>query len=225
MRNETEARMELLAVYQRMVDTGLCQGKSGNVSLRYNDGMLISPSGAAPENMQASDLVYVPFAPIETETTASEPGTSMAERLPSSEWRFHQALLLDRPEFNCILHSHSPNATALAVHGKGMPAFHYMVAIAGGADIRCAPYALFGSEALSEFVLAAMSNRKACLLAHHGLIAAGENTSSALAIMREVEFLAGIYLKACQLGEPPTLSEQEMRAVIAKFKHYGTNTA
>jgi L-fuculose-phosphate aldolase len=119
------------------------------------------------------------------------------------------------------VHTHSPSATALACHGRGIPPFHYMVAAAGGNDIRCAPYATFGTQALSDHALAALAGRKACLLAHHGVIACEASLPQALALAIEVEHLARMYLAACTLGEPPRLSDEEMARVLEKFEHYG----
>ena len=154
--------------------------------------------------------------PAFTSTVAATGG-----REPSSEWRFHLDIHRARPDLAAIVHTHSPSATALACHGRGIPPFHYMVAAAGGADIRCAPYATFGTQELSDHALAAMAGRKACLLAHHGVIACEASLAQALALAIEVEHLARMYLAALALGEPPRLGAEEMARVLAKFEHYG----
>ena len=149
-------------------------------------------------------------------------GTAHGDRLPSSEWRFHRDLYRAREEFRAIVHAHAPFATTLACLRRGIPAFHYMVAMAGGRDIRCAPYATFGSAELAAHAVAAMAGRRACLLANHGMIAAGADLASALALAVEVEGLAEMYWRALQLGEPVILSDAEMDTVVAeKFRSYG----
>jgi L-fuculose-phosphate aldolase len=139
-------------------------------------------------------------------------------RKPSSEWRFHRDILMARPEFGAVVHAHPIHATALAVHGRGIGPFHYMVALAGGRDIRCAGYATFGTQELSDLVIAALADRKACLMAHHGLIACGPDLDTALALAVEVETLAAQYLAALQLGEPPELTDAQIGEVLAKVR-------
>lgn len=187
---------------------------AGNVSARCQrgtqDGFVITPSGSPYPQLKPDDLVFV--------TTAGLPqGTHM----PSSEWRFHRDLYVHRPDFGAIVHTHSPFATALSCHGRPIPAFHYMVARAGGDDIRCAPYATFGTQALSDHAIEAMRGRNACLLAHHGVIACGTGLEAALALAIEVEHLAQMYLVACGLGEPPHLDPAEMHRVVDRFRTYG----
>ena len=148
-------------------------------------------------------------------------GDARGLRLPSSEWRFHRDIYCARPEVRAIVHTHAPFATTLACHSRGIPAFHYMVAVAGGRDIRCAPYATFGTQALSDHVTAALDGRRACLLAHHGMIAVGASLPDALALAVEVETLAEIYWRALAIGEPPVLADGEMDVVLARFATYG----
>jgi L-fuculose-phosphate aldolase len=150
-------------------------------------------------------------------------GEIIGEGKPSSEWHFHLDLLKNRPELNAIVHTHSPHATALACLREDLPAFHYMIAIAGGDSVRCAPYALFGTEALSAHAVNAMKDRKACLLANHGLIAAGRDLDEAMAVATEIESLCQQYLLARQTGQPVLLSSEEMLAVIDRFRSYGRN--
>ncbi|MBR9973000.1 class II aldolase/adducin family protein [Magnetospirillum sulfuroxidans] len=191
---------------------GLNQGASGNISMRLGDGFIITPSGVSAETLVADQLVAMDME-----------GHWSGSWKPSSEWRFHRDLYAAHPETQAVVHCHSPAATALAVLGKPLPAFHYMVAIAGGADVRCAPYATFGSQALSDGALAALSDRKACLLAHHGMISMGRDLAQAVDIAVEVEFLADLYLRLLPLGEPPRLPAAEMAVVLEKFKSYGAN--
>jgi L-fuculose-phosphate aldolase len=190
---------------------GINRGKSGNVSARLHtkdfDGFLVTPTGLAYEATATDDIVAMTFD-----------GQSAGSRLPSSEWRFHRDIYRVRRKVNAIVHTHAPFATTLACHSRGIPAFHYMVAAAGGRDIRCAPYATFGTQALSDHVLAALNGRKACLLAHHGMIAVGASLSEALSLAVEVETLAEIYWRALAIGEPAVLPDAEMDVVLEKFK-------
>ncbi|MEL0083230.1 MAG: class II aldolase/adducin family protein [Gammaproteobacteria bacterium] len=190
---------------------GINQGSSGNVSVRTDRGFLITPTGLAYAELAITDLVEL-----------SSDGELLAgSRRPSSEWLFHRDIYADRPELGAIVHVHSTAATALACLREAIPPFHYMVAMAGGADIRCADYALFGTQALSVAVVEALQQRRACLLANHGLVACGENLQTALELAVEVETLAAQYLLARQSGGPILLNGDEMAAVIEKFSRYG----
>lgn len=191
---------------------GLNQGASGNVSMHLGDGFVITPSGVSADALVADQLVAMDMA-----------GHWSGAWKPSSEWRFHRDIYAARPDAGAVVHCHSPAATALAVLGKPLPAFHYMIAIAGGADVRCAPYATFGTQALSDGAVAALSGRNACLLAHHGMITIGRDLVQAVDIAVEVEFLADLYLRLLPLGEPPVLPAEEMAVVLEKFKSYGAN--
>jgi L-fuculose-phosphate aldolase len=197
-----------------MSATGINRGKSGNVSARLRragfDGFLVTPSGLAYERTSAGDIVAMTLD-----------GDVQGTRVPSSEWRFHRDIYRARDDVGAIVHTHAPFATTLACLDRGIPAFHYMIAIAGGRDIRCAPYATFGTQALSDAALAALHERKACLLAHHGMIAVGRDLERALALAVEVETLAEMYWRALQVGEPARLPDQEMDVVLAKFATYG----
>lgn len=197
---------------RRLAQQGLNQGASGNVSVRQGDGFLVTPSGVGADVLQADQVVSM----------AMDGGWSGAWK-PSSEWRFHRDIYAARPDAGAVVHCHSPAATALAVLGKAIPAFHYMIAIAGGADVRCAPYATFGTQELSDAALAALEGRRACLLGHHGMIAIGKDLSQAMDVAIEIEFLADLYLRLLPLGEPPVLSAAEMALVLEKFKGYGAN--
>jgi L-fuculose-phosphate aldolase len=205
------ARRALVDAAKGSVAKGLNHGAAGNLSLRRPDGqgMLITPSGLDPDGMRPRDIVSMDW----TGTWA----VKAEGRRPSSEWRFHRDILVARPEFGAVVHAHPVSATALAVHGLGIGPFHYMVALAGGRDIRCAGYATFGTQALSDLVLAALEGRRACLMAHHGLIACGSDLASALSLAVEVEQLAATYVAARCLGEPPELSDSEIDAVLEKI--------
>lgn len=213
--DSNDLRRAVIETAQAMNDAGINVNKAGNVSVRCvrgrHPGLLITPTGLGYGDLRPSDLVFLRLAD----------GAATGGREPSSEWRFHLDIHRARPDLAAIVHTHSPSATALACHGRGIPPFHYMVAAAGGADIRCAPYATFGTQELSDHALAAMAGRKACLLAHHGVIACEASLAQALALAIEVEHLARMYLAALALGEPPRLGAEEMARVLAKFEHYG----
>jgi L-fuculose-phosphate aldolase len=210
-----ELRRAVIRTAQAMNDAGINVNKAGNVSARCvrgrSAGLLITPTGIGYDRLQPSDVVFLPLAD----------GRAVGRRAPSSEWRFHLDIYRRRPELAAVVHTHSPSATALACHGRGIPPFHYMVAAAGGSDIRCAPYATYGTQALSDHALAALEGRRACLLAHHGVIACGTSLEAALALAIEVEHLARMYLAASSLGEPPLLPEDEMQRVVGTFASYG----
>ncbi|MFC6140491.1 class II aldolase/adducin family protein [Paraburkholderia silvatlantica] len=207
-------RQQIVDIACEMERLGINQGTSGNVSARWHDGLLITPSGVPSAALARERIVWMPL------DVRDDDPLFEAQR-PSSEWRFHRDILRARADVNAVVHTHSQAATALAIHGRGIPAHHYMVAAAGGNSIRCAPYATFGSQALSDHALEALRERLACLLAHHGVIALGRDLARALWLANEVEVLAKQYLLACQLGEPPLLSDAQMEEVIEKFKGYG----
>jgi L-fuculose-phosphate aldolase len=207
---ELALRREIIATARAMNVRGLNRGKSGNVSARIESGFLVTPTGLAYETMQPEDIVAMNLQ-----------GEARGMRAPSSEWRFHRDIYGARPEVAAIVHAHSPFATTLACLGKGIPAFHYMIAVAGGKDIRCAPYATFGTQELSDGALRALTERKACLLANHGMIAIGARLDDALALAVEVEALAEQYWRALQIGEPNLLPDAEMTGVLEKFRTYG----
>jgi L-fuculose-phosphate aldolase len=208
--DEHALREEIIATAIAMNAQSLNRGKSGNVSARIDGGFLVTPTGLAYESMQPEDIVAM-----------TQDGAARGSHQPSSEWRFHRDIYAGRSEVAAIVHAHSPFATTLACLGREIPAFHYMVAVAGGDSIRCAPYATFGTEALSGHALAALEGRKACLLANHGMIAVGNTLEAALALAVEVETLAAMYWRALQVGEPPILDGAEMARVLQKFRTYG----
>ena len=205
-------RQRIIEACHQMERSGLNRGTSGNVSCREGDHFLITPSGVPVSQLRPEGIVAMDFS-----------GKIIGDGKPSSEWHFHLDLLKNRSELNAIVHTHSPHATALACLREDLPAFHYMIAIAGGDSVRCAPYALFGTEALSANAVNAMRDRKACLLANHGLIAAGRDLDEAMTVSTEIESLCQQYLLARQTGQPVLLSSEEMQAVIHRFRSYGRN--
>lgn len=204
-------REQLLAITLKLNELGLNRGTSGNASVRDGDGFLVTPTGLAAEQIMPGDMVRMDFD-----------GGHEGERKPSSEWRFHRDILAARPEIGAVIHTHSMFATTLACLHQDIPPFHYMIALAGGDSIRCAPYALFGSQALSDAALAALQGRRACLLANHGMIASGRDLDQALAVAVEVETLCEQYWRAMQAGEPKLLTPEQMREVMEQFKDYGS---
>lgn len=201
---------QLLHAARELTRLGLNKGSSGNAGIRLADGLLVTPSGVPAEQLSENSMVYMQWD-----------GTPEAGKKPSSEWRMHRDILQARPEVNVIVHCHSMFATTIACLGRDVPPFHYMIAVAGGDNIRCAPYALFGTQELSDSALPALQDRKACLLAHHGMLALGQDVAQALAIAVEVEDLCQQYWRLLQLGEPPLLSAEQMQQVQAQFKGYG----
>lgn len=212
--SDLDLREQLVDCARRMQASGINQGTSGNLSARIPGGMLITPSSLPYEQMQPSDLVALDLKgePLFI------PADGRPQRRPSSEWRLHADVLASRPEVQAVLHCHSIHATALACHGRDIPPFHYMTAVAGGHDIRCAPYATFGTQELSDGVVQALEGRLACLMAQHGQVAVGPTLDKALALAVEVETLARIYLQALALGEPPLLSGEQMEQVRHQFR-------
>ncbi len=194
---------------------GLTHGTSGNISVRRGQRQFfVSPSGSAYDALKPED---VPLMDLD--------GRWFGRRRPSSEWRFHRDILRSRADVGAVVHTHSAHATALACTGRGIPAFHYMVAVAGGVDIRCASYHTFGTEELSQAALAALADRRACLLANHGVIACGADLGEAMALAGEVENLAAQYSMALGLGDVRILDELQMRRVLEKFQSYGRQDA
>lgn len=203
-------RLALVEGMARLDALGMNRNATGNMAVRAGDGFLITPTGIPTREMRPSDIVSMDFD-----------GHREGRRKPSSEFRLHRDILSARPEIGAVLHSHATFCTTLAVHGRAIPAFHYMIAAAGGTDIRCAPYATFGTQALADVAVAALAGRKACLLAHHGVVVLGRDIDDAFAVAIEVEALAEQYWRALQIGEPPILSDAEMAVVIEKFATYG----
>ncbi|MBV1934768.1 MAG: class II aldolase/adducin family protein [Parvibaculaceae bacterium] len=209
--DEDWARQEVIDTALGMSHSHLSPGKSGNVSRRFGDKILITPSGMAYSDLLPDDIVALS---LQGEILSGV-------RLPSSEWHFHCAIYQARADVRGVVHTHSPYATALACLCRPIPAFHYMVAVAGGDDIPCVPYATFGTDDLAAHVVAGLATRSACLLSHHGQIATGESLAKAYDLAHEVETLAQQYHLACQVGTPALLDGQEMTRVLEKFKTYG----
>jgi L-fuculose-phosphate aldolase len=206
----TTLRAELIATARKMAASGLNKGTAGNLSVRERDGFLITPTGMDYDTLTPSDLVFVRLD-----------GSHEGAKKPSSEWRFHRDLYAARPEAGAVLHAHSPFATSLACLRRDIPPFHYMIARFGGDTLRCADYATFGTQALSDHALQAMEKRSACLLANHGMLLFGKSLKQALDLGIELECLCEQYWRACQLGEPVLLEAEEMRVVLEKFAGYG----
>jgi L-fuculose-phosphate aldolase len=203
-------RQSIIDACLRMNELGINQGTSGNISLRHDDGMLITPTGTPYETMQPEQIVFMRLD-----------GTVETNQRPSSEWRFHRDILKARPEVNAVVHAHPPYSTILAIMGMAIPAVHYMIACAGGDTIRCAPYATFGTEELSQHAVAALEDRSACLLAHHGMIAVGASLDRAMWLAVEVETLARQYHGCLQIGTPPLLPRAEIENVMGRMAGYG----
>ncbi len=201
-------REDMVAVCRRMNASGINQGTAGNVSVRNPKGFLVTPTSLPYDMMRPNDLVQMYFD-----------GSYEGERRPSSEWRFHRDILASRQDIDCLLHCHSVYATTLAVHHKTIPSFHYMTGVAGGTTIRCARYATFGTQALSDAAIEALQDRLACLLGQHGQISLGKTPAAALALAIEVETLSRLYVQALTLGEPPVLDDEEMARVIQQMKN------
>ena len=210
--SELALREEVVAVAQAIDGAGFCPSKSGNVSARFGDGFLITPSGLPYARTKPEDLIYLALDGV----------VLSGSRKPSSEWPFHVAIYKARPDAQAIVHTHSPRATALSCARRSIPAFHYMIALCGGADVRCADYATFGSPELAANAVRALEGRKAVLLANHGVIALGASLAGAHTIVAEVENLAGQYLDLLASGlDPVVLDAAEMERVSAKFAGYG----
>ena len=208
---EARAREEVLETALAMSRRNLSPGRSGNVSRRFRDGMLITPSGMAYDSILPHDIVFV----------ADDGSVADGQRKPSSEWLFHLAAYRARADRSAVVHTHSMHATVLACAGRAIPAFHYMVAIAGGRNIPLVPYAMFGTEKLARYVAKGLKKRDACLMANHGQIALGDTCAKALDLAAEVEILAEQYFKVLCLGKPILLGDAEMKNVLARFKSYG----
>lgn len=210
--SQLQLRHKLITTYNELITLGLNRGTSGNCSVRTDkvNQFLITPSGVPIEKMTPSSIVLMDLD-----------GKVLGDGLPSSEWRFHRDILKHRPDVQAVIHTHSVAATAVACLRREIPAFHYMVAVSGGDSIRCAPYALFGTQELSERVIDTLEDRKACLMANHGVIALGRDLDEAANIAQEVENLANQFLHAHSAGQPHLLSPSEMTRVLEKFQDYG----
>ena len=205
--SNADLRVQMVDICRRMNASGINQGTAGNLSVRGHSGFLITPTSLPYERMGPDDIVEMDFD-----------GTYVGRHRPSSEWRFHRDILQKRTDINVVLHCHSIYATTLACHHKTIPSFHYMTAVAGGTTIRCAKYATYGTQALSDNALEALEDRLACLLGQHGQISLGKDMEAALWLAIEVETLSRLYVQALTLGDPPILSDEEMARVIQQMK-------
>lgn len=209
--NRQQLSEKIIYTCLEMTRLGLNQGTAGNVSVRYKDGMLITPTGMPYEMMTHENIVYV-----------DDNGKHEDGKLPSSEWQFHLAVYQARPDMDAVVHNHAKNCAALSILEKGIPPIHYMIAVTGTDHVPCIPYATFGTHKLADYVKEGIKESKAILLAHHGLIAGEKNLDKALWLAHEIEVLASWYLKLLATGLPiPTLSKEEMQVVLEKFKSYG----
>ncbi len=210
MSDELTLRQDLVLQGAKLATSGLSQGTSGNLSARCGEGFLITPSGTPYEDITPEGIVFV-----------DRDGHWPASQRPSSEWRFHRDIYLARPDAGAVVHVHPPYATALAMCRRAIPPAHYMIAVGGGDSIRCADYYTYGTQALSDAVLAALEGRLACLMANHGMIALGTTLTQAMWRAVEVENLARQYALSLQIGTPVLLTDQEVADVLAKFANYG----
>ena len=203
-------RSEIVKYSKMLNSKKLSALRSGNISVRFKDGFLITPSGTKYSSLKRTDIVFVSL----------KGNFDKKKGIPSSEWKFHQDIYRNKKDAKAIVHAHSTNATAIASHNKGIPSFHYMVAMAGGHDIKCAKYATYGTRELSKNILKALKGRKACLIANHGQIAFEENLSKAFELAEEVENISLQYITSLKLGKPKILSLNEMKKVLSKAKNY-----
>ena len=211
-----KARRAIIAAARRMNALGLNHGTSGNVGFRVGERFLVTPSGLDYDAMTPADIVEMRFD-----------GSHAGTRRPTSEWRFHRDILAARPEVDAVLHSHAVHCTALAVHGMEIPAVHYMVAVAGGTTIRCAPYRTPTTQALSDVAVEALAGRRACLLQNHGAVVLGETPEACVGLLVEVEYLAALYCRALSVGDaigadPRVISQRKMAEVLEIMKTYGS---
>ena len=197
--------------YSKMLNSRkLSALRSGNISVRYKEGFFITPSGKKYSSLKNKDIVFVSLDGKFDKKNGN----------PSTEWKFHQDIYKNKKNAKAIVHAHSTCATAVSTHKRGIPAFHYMVAMAGGHDIKCAKYATFGSRDLSKNILKALKGRKACLISNHGQIAFDDNLSKAFELAEEVENISLQYITSLKLGKPKILSLYEMKKVLSKAKNY-----
>ena len=211
-----DQRNKIIEYCLKLNSTNLSPLRSGNISLRTNeddkDGYLITPSGKKYETLKPDDIVFMGLnAEVENNDSANK---------PSSEWRFHRDIYINKKDAQAIVHAHSPHATAVSSHGKSIPPFHYMIALAGGEDIKCAEYATFGTEDLSKNIIKALEKRTACLMSNHGQVAFGKNLEEAFELAQEIENICQQYIIALKIGQPKILSFEEMKKVLAKAKNY-----
>ena len=211
-----DQRNKIIEYCLKLNSTNLSPLRSGNISTRSKesekDGYLITPSGKKYESLKPEDIVFMGLN--------EEEKKNGSENKPSSEWRFHRDIYINKKNAEAIVHAHSPHATAVSSHGKSIPPFHYMIALAGGDDIKCAEYATFGTDELSRNIIEALENRSACLMSNHGQVAFGKNLDQAFELAQEIENICHQYTIALKLGKPKILSFEEMKKVLEKAKDY-----
>ncbi|GJE17848.1 class II aldolase/adducin family protein [Methylobacterium marchantiae] len=205
-----EISCAIVEAMRSLITLGLSQGTAGNVSVRFRDGFLMTPSGIPADELRPEDIVRMTME-----------GTHDHVLAPSSEWRFHRDILRRRPELSAVVHAHPTYCTAFAMCAREIPAVHYMIAAAGGPTIRCAPYSPYGTEELSVAAVAALEDRLGCLLANHGMIATGRTLAKALWLAVEMEALCRQYAVALQIGQPVILSDAEIARTVKRFESYG----
>ena len=207
-------KSEIIKYSKKLNSTNLSALRSGNISTRVRekgvDGFYITPSGMKYSNLKTKDIVFVSLKGIYDKKKSK----------PSSEWRFHQDIYVNKKEAKAIVHAHSTCATAVSSHQKNIPAFHYMVAVAGGNDLKCTKYATFGTKQISRNIIKALKNRTACLIANHGQVAFGQNLEKTFELAQEIENICHQYINALRIGIPKILSKNEMKVVLGKFKNY-----
>ena len=210
----SKLKLEVIRYSKKLNITNLSALRSGNISVRAKekgvDGFYITPSGVKYSSLKIKDIVFVSL----------KGKFDKNKEKPSSEWRFHQDIYVNKKKAKAIVHAHSTCATALSTHQKSIPAFHYMVGVAGGEDIKCTKYATFGTRELSSNILSSLKNRSACLIGNHGQIAFGENLDKAFELAQEVENICNQYINALRIGIPKILSKKEMNIVLGKMKNY-----
>jgi L-fuculose-phosphate aldolase len=210
----SKLKVEVIRYSKKLNTTNLSALRSGNISVRTKergvDGFYIAPSGMKHSSLKTKDIVFVSLKGI----------FDKKKGIPSSEWRFHQDIYVHKKKAKAIVHAHSTCAAAVSAHQKSIPAFHYMIGVAGGEDIKCTKYATFGTRKLSNNILSALKNRFACLIGNHGQIAFGENLDRAFDLAQEVENICNQYINALRIGIPKILSKNEMKIVLGKMKHY-----
>ena len=215
-------KLEVIKYAKKLNDTNLSPLRSGNVSARADlngkEGFFITPSGIKYNDLQEDKIVFLEMDEKKNEKKILDHGLN-----PSSEWKFHQDIYINKPDAIAIVHAHSPYATAVSAHGKNIPAFHYMVALAGGNDIKCADYATFGTKQLSKNIIQALNDRKGCLMSNHGQVTFGKNLDQAFELAEEIENICHQYINTIKLGNPKILSFEEMKKILEKIKSYKKN--
>ena len=217
-----DTKLEVIKFAKKLNNSNLSPLRSGNISIRttQNDkqGFFITPSGIKYDQLVEDSIVFMELNEKVNEEKINKEGIN-----PSSEWRFHQDIYVKKEDAKAIVHAHSTHATAVSAHGKNIPAFHYMIALAGGNDIKCAQYATFGTKELSENIIQALEKRKACLMSNHGQVAFGKNLEEAFELAEEIENICHQYINTIKLGEPKILSFEEMNKILEKTKNYKKN--